>query len=88
MSLLWEATTPWESDGAYAERSAPRMCQTSRCGIEELRTMLINTSLALYRFVAVSLRKRTGRIKERLERWRCEKGKSAEGGVSKNVLAR
>ena len=88
MFPLWEATTPWGSDVAYAERSAPGMCQTSRRGIEGLRTMLSNTLLALYRFVAVSLRKRRGRIKERPERWRCEKGSSAEGGVSKNVLAR
>jgi hypothetical protein len=50
--------------------------------------MLVNTPLALYRFVAISLRERRERIKERPERWRCEKGRSAGGWVSKNMRER
>ena len=83
MFPFWEATTVWRSDVAYAECAPHGTCQTSRRGIEELTTMLVNTSLALYRFVAVSLRKRRGRIKERPERWRCEKGRQPRAGCRK-----
>jgi hypothetical protein len=88
MFPFWEATTLWRSAVVYAECAVLGTCQTSQRGIEALRTMLVNTSLALYRFVAVSLRKRRGRIKERPERWRCEKGRPVEGWVSKNARER